>query len=181
MSFCSKRFLSPDALISLSHPPQTPPHSYFPTIGVGLKPPKPRLPKPPPYRRQEVQPSPRAATVLLISLSLPAGGQGEGADLLGPGGVHSDVEGGEVKSAMCKYPHKMCRALLKPDTQCTFGSLNTEVIFNNSLEQQGDLLIRLPFSEVPSSPSPSLTGPPCQAWPGVFELTIEAWHINKPR
>ena len=75
----------------------------------------------------------------------------------------------------------MCRALLKPDTQCTFGSLNTEVIFNNSLEQQGDLLIRLPFSEVPSSSPPVLTSPPSQAWPGVFELTIEAWHINKPR
>ena len=40
------------------------------------------------------------------------------------------------------------RALLRPDTECTYGSLNTEVVFNNSLQDQGDLLVRLPFHQV---------------------------------
>jgi len=58
------------------------------------------------------------------------------------------------------------RKLLQPDTECMFGSLKTEVIFNNSLENQGDLLVRLPFYE---------------GWSGVFELTIEVWHIKNPK
>jgi len=60
------------------------------------------------------------------------------------------------------------RALLTPGMDCAYGSLNTEVIFNNSLreEEQGALLVRLPID---------------QEWPGIFDLTIEAWHINKPR
>ena len=57
---------------------------------------------------------------------------------------------------------------LKPSTECKFGSLTTEVIFNNSLRNQGDLLVRLPFYE---------------GWTGVFELTIciEAWHVKNPK
>eukprot|EP00092_Neocalanus_flemingeri_P006703 GFUD01007240.1.p1 GENE.GFUD01007240.1~~GFUD01007240.1.p1 ORF type:complete len:882 (+),score=165.63 GFUD01007240.1:158-2803(+) len=58
------------------------------------------------------------------------------------------------------------RMLLEPSTECKFGSLTTDVIFNNSLENQGDLLVRLPFYE---------------GWSGVFELTIEAWHIKNPK
>ena len=58
------------------------------------------------------------------------------------------------------------RMLLKPSTECKFGSLTTEVIFNNSLQNQGDLLVRLPFYE---------------GWTGVFELTIEAWHVKNPK
>lgn len=41
-----------------------------------------------------------------------------------------------------------------------------KVIFNNSLQNQGDLLVRLPFYE---------------GWTGVFELTIEAWHVKNPK
>jgi len=58
------------------------------------------------------------------------------------------------------------RMLLKPSTECKFGSLKTEVVFNNSLENQGDLLVRLPFYE---------------GWSGVFELTIEVWHVKNPK
>ena len=58
------------------------------------------------------------------------------------------------------------RMLLKPSTECKFGSLTTEVIFNNSLQNQGDLLVRLPFYE---------------DWSGVFELTIEVWHVKNPK
>jgi len=58
------------------------------------------------------------------------------------------------------------RMLLEPSTECKFGSLTTEVIFNNSLKNQGDLLVRLPFN----------TG-----WSGVFELTVEVWHVKNPK
>ena len=50
---------------------------------------------------------------------------------------------------------------------CRYGAINTGVIFNNSLGggRQRDLLIKLPFEE---------------AWPGMFELTVEVWHDANP-
>ena len=54
------------------------------------------------------------------------------------------------------------RMLLKEDSVCRYGAINTDVIFNNSLGGgQRDLLIKLPFEE---------------SWPGMFELTMEVWH-----
>ena len=56
------------------------------------------------------------------------------------------------------------RRLLNPDTTCQYGAIATDVIFNNSLAGR-DLLIKLPFTE---------------PWPGLFELTVEVWHVSKP-
>ena len=58
------------------------------------------------------------------------------------------------------------RMLLGEDVTCRYGAINTDVIFNNSLGgRQRDLLIKLPFEE---------------AWPGMFELTVEIWHNANP-
>ena len=56
------------------------------------------------------------------------------------------------------------RRLLNPDTTCQYGAIATDVIFNNSLAGR-DLLIKLPFTE---------------PWPGLFELSVEVWHVSKP-
>ena len=57
--------------------------------------------------------------------------------------------------------------LLKEDSVCRYGAINTDVIFNNSLGGgQRDLLIKLPFEE---------------SWPGMFELTMEVWHNAHPK
>ncbi|XP_023336148.1 uncharacterized protein LOC111707298 isoform X2 [Eurytemora carolleeae] len=58
------------------------------------------------------------------------------------------------------------RSLFTPSLECAYGSLTTEVIFNSSLQGSGDLLVKIPFQE---------------SWNGVFSLSIEAWHINKPK
>ena len=59
------------------------------------------------------------------------------------------------------------RMLLKEDSVCRYGAINTDVIFNNSLGGgQRDLLIKLPFEE---------------SWPGMFELTMEVWHNAHPK
>ena len=58
------------------------------------------------------------------------------------------------------------KMLLGDDVSCRYGAINTDVIFNNSLGgRQRDLLIKLPFEE---------------AWPGMFELTVEIWHNANP-
>ena len=51
------------------------------------------------------------------------------------------------------------RVLLSDQTKCRYGTIRTDVIFNNTLGgRQRDLLIKLPFEE---------------SWPGMFELTVE--------
>ena len=58
------------------------------------------------------------------------------------------------------------RVLLSDDINCRYGTIRTDVIFNNTLGGgQRDLLIKLPFEE---------------AWPGMFELTVEIWHVANP-
>ena len=58
------------------------------------------------------------------------------------------------------------KMLLGDNVTCKYGALNTGVIFNNSLGgRQRDLLIKLPFEE---------------AWPGMFEFTLEVWHNANP-
>ena len=58
------------------------------------------------------------------------------------------------------------RMLLGEGASCRYGALDTGVLFTNSLGgRQRDLLIKLPFEE---------------AWPGVFELTLEIWHTADP-
>ena len=62
---------------------------------------------------------------------------------------------------------RQSRVLLRDQSQqCRYGTIRTDVIFNNSLGGgQRDLLIKLPFEE---------------AWPGMFELTVEIWHVANP-
>ena len=58
------------------------------------------------------------------------------------------------------------KILFGDNVTCKYGALNTGVIFNNSLGgRQRDLLIKLPFEE---------------AWPGMFEFTLEVWHNANP-
>lgn len=61
---------------------------------------------------------------------------------------------------------RQSRALLTDQSKCRYGTIRTDVIFNNTLGgRQRDLLIKLPFEE---------------SWPGMFELTVEIWHVANP-
>jgi len=58
------------------------------------------------------------------------------------------------------------RSLFNPTEQCSYGSIETNVLFNNSLQGPGSLLVKIPFQET---------------WDGLFSLSIEAWHVSNPK
>lgn len=123
--------------MATSHPdpqPQVPPTtSYFPTFGQ--RSPQKRLPRPPPRQRPEAREEtfwePEEFTVMWREEKDMGEGREGWEEVEEERDRSWEVEEKEGKGEWWREEPSMLRsgrALLKPDTVCTFGSLNTEVV-----------------------------------------------------